>query len=289
VHLLALDHDLDEPRLAELTARLRVIGPLLKVVLLSREPSVENARAALRHGVAGYLPWPTTPPGALVARVREILKRARRERLLDNLLIELHRETARALGCEDLDAALATFRELVGLERLPRTPETAPDAAEAVEYLDEVLDSLLAPDEEVVIIDELTEGPELAAATASERRVHTRVPESQFVRFRARASHAATLALLGDISEGGIFIRCSELLGPGTIVDVDFNVLDEQQAYLIRCRGQVAWVARDDRQSPLGPGFGVKFLEPPEEVVELLKRIVAIRTATAPSAPDAGG
>lgn len=283
VHLLALDAGRDGD-LGALVAGLRRTSPLSELLLVSATADRALLHAALRHGVAGFLAWPPSSASALVRRASEILRRARRERLMDNLLAELFRETNRALGDPAPERSWAAFCELVALDRVPqvspeRGPGTSrPDAVEAVEYLDEVLDTLLTPEEDVVIVEEL----ELAAApeepgAGSERRVHARVPESQFVRFRARSSPAATLALLGDLSEGGLFIRSAELLLPGTLVDVDFNLQHVDQGYLIRCRAQVAWVARDNRQSPLGPGFGVKFLEPPPDVVALLQTIVRTR------------
>jgi len=284
IHLLALEASLDEQGLVNLVSGLRRTSPLLEVLMVSAHPERALLEAALRLGIAGYLAWPQ-PPAALVVRVNEILRRTRRERLMDNLLAELFRETNRALGDPEPERSWAAFCELVALDRVPQlspergTTTSRPDAVEAVEYLDEVLDTLLTPEEDVPIIEEL-ELSDLVEEQGggSERRVHARVPESQFVRFRARSSHAATLALIGDLSEGGLFIRSGELLLPGTFVDIDFNVQHVDQAFLIRCRAQVAWVARDNRQSPLGPGFGVKFLEPPGEVVELLKAIVRNKT-----------
>jgi DNA-binding response OmpR family regulator len=284
IHLLVIDASLDEDGLGELVSGLRRSSPLLEVMLVSTYPDRARLEPALRLGIAGFLAWPPPSPSVIALRVNEILRRARRERLMDNLLAELFRETNSALGDPAPDRSWAAFCELVALDRVPQLgPERAsgtsrPDAVEAVEYLDEVLDTLLAPEEDVLIIEEveLQNLPEETGG-GSERRVHARVPESQFVRFRARTSPAATLALIGDLSEGGLFIRSGELLLPGTFVDVDFNIQHAEQAYLIRCRAQVAWVARDNRQSPLGPGFGVKFLEPPAEVVRLLQTIVLTR------------
>ncbi len=287
VHLLALgDANLEPEALVNLVNGLHRTSPLLELMLVTARGERPTLGAALRCGVAGVLTWPLASTTTLARRATEILRHARRERLMDNLLAELFRETNHALGDPAPERSWASFCELVTLDRVPqlspeRGPGTSrPDAVEAVEYLDEVLDTLLSPEEEVLIIEELElASPAEVAAGGAERRVHARVLESQFVRFRARSSPAATLALLGDLSEGGLFIRSGELLLPGTLVDVDFNIQHADQAYLIRCRAQVAWVARDNRQSPLGPGFGVKFLEPPPDVVELLQTIVKTRVA----------
>jgi hypothetical protein len=168
------------------------------------------------------------------------------------------------------------------------------EAAEAVEYLDEVLATLLSPEEEPIITqaeDEAATGED-SSSEGAERRAHLRVPESQFIRFRQKNALASTLAVIGDLSEGGLFVRTPDLLLPGTLLEIDFNVENDGQAFLVRCRGQVAWVARDDQQSPFGPGFGIQFLSTPDEVSTLLKRIVENRLLEAPGssatpAPDA--
>ncbi len=122
-----------------------------------------------------------------------------------------------------------------------------------------------------------------AAGDAADRRIHPRVAESLFVRFRPKSATASNLALVGDLSEGGLFIRTEELLTPGTLLELEFQVAHEGQEYLVCCRGQVAWVARDNRQSPLGPGFGVKFIDAPPDVVKLLQHIVQERIGQAPA------
>jgi DNA-binding response OmpR family regulator len=282
VHLLAVNVELAAARLAEVMARLQRDSPLCELMLVSRNPSIEQVRAALAAGVAAYLAWPPLSHDVVVRRVQEVLRRSRRDRLMDNLLAELFQETNRGMGATDTDAAFERFRELIGLQRVLTTPEMPTEragAVAAVDYLDSVLDSLLSPDEELVITYEVPAvGSGLAeAGEGSERRAHFRVLESQFIRYRPKPAVASTLALLGDLSEGGLFIRTAELLLPGTLVEVDFNVDLEGQGYLIRCRAQVAWVARDNKQSPLGPGFGVKFLDTPPDVLALLQRIVAVR------------
>jgi DNA-binding response OmpR family regulator len=285
-HLLAVAAEPDPVSLDQLLGALREQSPLVELMLVAKHPTVEHALTALRRGVAVYQPWPAPSTPVVVQRVGEALRRSRRERLMDNLLGELFHVTHR-----DAAAAAATFesfRSLVGLQRriaAPETPGERADAVEAVDFLDEVLDNLLSPEEELVITHEIpsSELEPLADSEGAERRQHYRVPESQFVRFRPKAGPASTLALLGDLSEGGLFIRTGELLLPGTLLEVDLNVELAEQGFLIRCRGQVAWVARDNHQSPMGPGFGIKFLDPPPDVADLLHRIVLARLKEQPA------
>ena len=115
----------------------------------------------------------------------------------------------------------------------------------------------------------------------AERREHARVLESQFVRFRREGASTSRLATIGDLSEGGIFIRTTALLRSGTELEVDFNAQYGGNAYLVRCHAEVAWVARDERSTNMGPGFGVRFVDPPEDVVGLLKNIVHNRDGEA--------
>jgi DNA-binding response OmpR family regulator len=280
-HLLAVATELAPPS-SGLLETLREQSPLVELMLVAKNPTVEHALAALRGGVAVYQPWPAPSSPAVVQRVEEALRRSRRERLMDNLLSELFFVTHRDGDEAASEAAFESFQGLVGLQRMiapPETPGERANAVEAVDFLDEVLDNLLSPDEELVITHEIPSS-ELEPVTdgeGAERRQHYRVPESQFVRFRPKSAPASTLALLGDLSEGGLFIRTGELLLPGTLVEVDFNVEFGGQGFLIRCRGQVAWVARDNRQSPMGPGFGIKFLDAPPSVADLLQNIVVAR------------
>jgi DNA-binding response OmpR family regulator len=260
---------------------LRGANPLAEVMLVSRTPDVELARTALLLEAAGYFAWPPASLPALAGRVPTLLRRARRERLLDNLVVELFRETSRAFGGTQRTDGFPHFCKLVGLSRV--TAESSPlvraQTGEAVEYLDDVLDTLLAPEEQPPDTEIVDEPAEIADAASANRRIHQRVPESQFVRFRAVAWPASTLAMVGDLSEGGLFIRTTGLLASGTELELEFQVVHETQGYLICCRAQVAWVAREASHSPHGMGFGVKFLDAPPEVVVLLQQIVLARTA----------
>jgi DNA-binding response OmpR family regulator/Tfp pilus assembly protein PilZ len=281
IHMLITPGDGGEAKLRALISEVRAANPLAEVLLVCTRPDVEQARVALLMDAAGYLAWPPPAVPALVNRVQAALKRTRHERLLDNLVVELFRATGRALGCPPGVDYLARFNQLVGITRVGPEPSEPPMRAatgEAVEYLDDVLDNLLSPeDQELPGEGEAAGEAACAADPAANRRSHPRVLESQFVRFRASSVLSSSLALIGDLSEGGLFIRTADLFRPGTLLELEFQVMHEEQGYLVCCRAQVAWVARDDRQSPLGPGFGVKFIDAPEDVVRLLQQVVELR------------
>jgi len=276
LHMIVF-HDSPGAELRAVMSELRAASPLLEVLLVSRQPDVERARSALMLDAAGYVPWPPAALPSLVNRVQAMLRRSRRERLLDNLVVELFRETTRALGFPPLNDSFPRFCQLVGMERV--APELAAPliraaTGEAVEFLDDVLDSLLSPEDGMASEPNEVDAPAPVADSGSDRRSHPRVLESQFVRFRTKAAPASNLAVVGDLSEGGLFIRTAELLPPGMLLELEFQVVHLAQRYMVCCRAQVAWVARDNRQSALGPGFGVKFIDAPDEVVGLLQRIV---------------
>jgi len=202
--------------------------------------------------------------------------------LMDNLLAELFWETNRTLASPASEKHFEAFRELIGLERIKRVDGSSapvPETAEAVEFLEEVLDNLLSPEKQTIPSSTVLfpESPVSSEDDAADRRAYLRVPENHFIRYRSRSALASTLALLENLSGGGLFIHTPDLLPPGTSVDVDFNVEHEGRGYVVCCQGKVAWVAQDSMQSPLGPGFGIKFVDPPPEVEALLEKIVSHR------------
>ncbi|MCC6750260.1 MAG: response regulator [Deltaproteobacteria bacterium] len=287
--------------MVELQRRLRAVDPRGELAVASLHAQPEIALRALRDGLAYYLAWPPASASMLVLRIRDILRRGRRERLVENLFLELYRETYLAHQPNLSPDHFSDFCTLIGLQRAKamtvealRSPLGDDDLAEYVadattgDYLDDVLSD--------VVVHVAEETPADASATSatedgSERRVHLRIPESHFVRFRPKASPAATLAYMGDLSQGGLFIRTPELLTPGTLMEVDFRLEHDGQGYVVRCRAQVAWVARNDRQSTLGPGLGIKFLAPPDDVRALLSTVIEHRTGEfqAVEGSEAGG
>ena len=260
---------------AAAAARLRALDPHVLLAVASTRPTVDAATAALRAGLALYLPWPESDLAPVVLALRDALRRSRLDRLVDNLFVELYREARRAAGGpadavdEEGARAFRAFRELVGIKGVVRPPSEAPAPPEPV-----------ATGVDGMLLDTL-EVADPRGGQGTDRRAEGRVREGDVVHFKARHMRARTAAFIGDISPSGLFVRTPDLLAPGTLLDLDVALSVGGARRRLRCRGQVAWVARDDRRAPLGPGFGVKLLDPSPEAREILARAVSERRADA--------
>jgi len=276
LHLVVMDRKDDRPSVEEALESVRRFNPLGELLLATREPRLGEALEALRVGVPLYIPWPPADPALVVRRIQRIRQQCLRERLLDSLLAALFLETHED-GARDA-AAYDRFCELAGMERrLPQeallTEEDGLDGAPA----DGVIDELLEGQPGVEVAPLAPTEPPPAAEGEHERRQHPRVMENQFVRFRLAGALTSTLAYLGDLSEGGVFIRSAALPEVSSALQVDVNIEHEGLGYLVRCQGAVAWIAEDDSRVPYGPGFGVRFVNPPAEVTLLLQRVIEAR------------
>jgi hypothetical protein len=279
-HLLILKGQLDESELVELRRSLLESSPLLEVILVSDQPEVGRGIAALRSRMAHYLPWPPDELSGLVPVVHQILQSSRQERLMENLMTVLFWATQSVVDPELPVERFDAFRALVGMERiLPLEPEHLPgpemrkrDTAEIV--LGDALDSILSMDGDAPDTSPEKPSREEMQRKEAERRAHFRIQENQFIRYRPKGHSTSIVAYLGDLSEGGAFIQTPNLRPPGLEVEVDMNLEHDGLGYLVRCHAEVAWVAEDDSQSPLGVGFGVRFVNPPSDVMILLQRVV---------------
>jgi DNA-binding NarL/FixJ family response regulator/Tfp pilus assembly protein PilZ len=272
LHLAVLDWKESDHSLPEALEAVRAANPLGELLVAARVPRLGDALDALRAGVALYIPWPPADGSLLVKRIQRIRQKCRRERLLDGLLAALFLETHQ--GAEQDPAAYGELCELAGIERRPPREALIPAAdGPAGEVGDGVVEQILDPGQ--------TDLPEVAPPALAavdigehERRAHQRVLENQFVRFRPGGAMTSTLAYLGDISEGGLFVRSDRVPSRGDPLQVDVNIEHEGLGYLVRCQGEVAWVAQDTTRVAYGPGFGVRFIDPPQEVTLLLQRVV---------------
>ncbi len=273
----------DQPgQVAGLMETIIEADPSLVTVLIAPNPSVPGALQALRLGAALHLPLLPESHELLVDRVADILYRNRRKRLLDNLLVELYMSVLHALGGPIKDDDLELLEELTGLTpnvRLSFVPSRGAGPrdtlVESTSYLDGVLEEM-APGSRAGVAAEYQRitGDDLALRDR-DRRVHDRRADDHFIRCRLATSPSAVLAYLGNLSEGGLFVRTPQLLKPGAEVDLDFNVELDGEWYQVCCEAEVAWTAQDDSEFELGPGFGVRFVEPPEEVVEMVKQVIS--------------
>jgi len=72
----------------------------------------------------------------------------------------------------------------------------------------------------------------------------------------------------GNISESGIMIRATRVFAPGTLLNLELKL----PARTLRLRGKVLWAREGSVQLlPTGKvGMGIKFVDPPAELAEIL-------------------
>ncbi len=91
-----------------------------------------------------------------------------------------------------------------------------------------------------------------ARAKASDKRDHIRFPVHLKVDIESPNNHYL-FEMASNISETGIFIQTIDPLEPGTHINLQFHLPDENS---IRVRGEVIWVNHDEEE----PGMGIKFM-----------------------------
>ena len=83
-----------------------------------------------------------------------------------------------------------------------------------------------------------------------------------------------------NISEHGVFIETREPMDPGTMVDLQFTLPDNEKA--IEVLGEVIWTnpVRPDHDKNPNPGMGIRFVNmkevDKEQVLTLIKRIAVL-------------
>lgn len=96
---------------------------------------------------------------------------------------------------------------------------------------------------------------------------HLRVPTHLKVRYGGGAEHAASVE---NLSEGGLFVRCSEPLAPGTPLCLE---LESDTEPLLRLDAEVVHSREYDNLD--GPaGFGVAFQDMDADVREGIVRLI---------------
>lgn len=91
---------------------------------------------------------------------------------------------------------------------------------------------------------------------------HVRVPYRSHVSCKAEKRTIAGSS--ANLSMGGLFVVADEQVDKGDMIDVVFS-LPKSPDWLIKARGQVAWVNPKNKISPLPVGFGVRFVDLPQE------------------------
>jgi c-di-GMP-binding flagellar brake protein YcgR len=111
--------------------------------------------------------------------------------------------------------------------------------------------------------------------TGSQRRRSPRVSTNQPVKIRFRGDKATVGGCLTDLGWGGAYVRCSTPVEIGRQLACGFELDSNGTRHVIRAAAEVVWVAAGDVRRIRGPGFGVRFVATPPEVIELLKRAVS--------------
>ena len=66
-----------------------------------------------------------------------------------------------------------------------------------------------------------------------------------------------------DVSRGGMFISTTKKRKPGEVYEIRFIVAGLERSF--ECRARVVWTRNYRPDSRLPPGFGIQFLDLPEE------------------------
>jgi uncharacterized protein (TIGR02266 family) len=75
-----------------------------------------------------------------------------------------------------------------------------------------------------------------------------------------------------NISRGGVFIATPKKRMPGEIHEIEFSLSGLERTF--RCRARVLWLRPYHHGSPHPPGFGLEFIDLPEEDAHAIDRWV---------------
>jgi len=104
-------------------------------------------------------------------------------------------------------------------------------------------------------------------------RRHPRLPMQRPVRFRSIESTSSAVGLLRNVSLGGACICTPTVPQPGTLLAFGFYLDHRGERRLLRCMAEVIWASSVGAQ----PGFGLRFVEPPLELLQTLGEVIQER------------
>jgi len=273
INLLFLHSTLEPAQIQSELDRIKEAVPQLDVVFIS-PPHMQTALAALHAGASLYIPRIPTSAEPVLPRLRRVLARHRERRLMDNLLLELFLELLRIHGYPVVHGLLERFHSLVGNYHHGKLPPEEDledlETARSMDYLDEILSDMIGDDDEAAADRVRQEG-------GADRRIFPRLAEERVVRYSPASAPAKKLARMGNVSEGGLFIRTGDMLSPGTFAELDLTLPAGGRVHKLACKGQVIWVSPDGEGSEHGPGFGLKFLLPEDQAGGVIRRIIKSR------------
>jgi hypothetical protein len=97
------------------------------------------------------------------------------------------------------------------------------------------------------------------------------------VRFRVLGIEGSVVGSVNNISMGGAFIRSHEAPMPGTLVALGFYVRHRGARLMLRSMGEVVWIKLMEQDLPAG--FGLRFVDPPEEMLRTIGEMTQDRLA----------
>jgi len=77
-----------------------------------------------------------------------------------------------------------------------------------------------------------------------------------------------------NLSRGGVFIPTVSPREPGEQFDLHMT-LPASAGFTLRCRCEVVWLRRFERDAKFEPGMGLRFLDLPEKTADALERWLA--------------
>ena len=81
-------------------------------------------------------------------------------------------------------------------------------------------------------------------------------------------------AYIGNLGTGGLFIKTTQTVPAGTILNLEFNLPDSD--HLMQAKGKVIWArSKDESDERKPPGLGIQFIEMSSEDTKLLKTYIA--------------
>lgn len=81
-------------------------------------------------------------------------------------------------------------------------------------------------------------------------------------------------AYIGNLGTGGLFIKTTQRVPAGTMLNLEFNLPDSEN--LIQVRGKVVWArSQEESDEKKPPGLGIQFVEMNSEDAKVLRNYIA--------------
>jgi CRP/FNR family cyclic AMP-dependent transcriptional regulator len=110
----------------------------------------------------------------------------------------------------------------------------------------------------------------LTGATAP-RRTEDRT--SAKIRINFKSASDFFKAYIGNLGTGGLFIKTTQTVPAGTILNLEFNLPDSEN--LIQARGRVVWArSKEESDERKPPGLGIQFVEMGSDDTNLLNNYI---------------